>query len=295
VSVRTTIALLVLGLLLGSGPARADEADTRYKIGLSLKREGKLDESLAELKKCIELRQGYADCHFTMGNVLRAKGNIEAAIKAYEAASKLKPKRADIWSNLGAAYARAERVDDAIKALETAIGLAVKQPETYYTLSTLYRKKGLPEKALKVAEQAVKSSPNDHKAINTYGVALKEMKRMKEAITQYRKAIALAPKEALYRFNLAAALRKDNVDAAIAEYLETVKLDDKFADAWHDLGMMWAQKRENEKAIDCLKKYLVLAGDKLKAKERKEVEDWVKSLGGAFDAPGKKDPKGKKK
>jgi tetratricopeptide (TPR) repeat protein len=277
----------LVGLCLPA-PARADEADTRYQIARSLKKEGKDSEAVAELRKCIELRKTHAWCHFTLGTLLR-KTDLPGAIKEFEAARDLLPKRADFQASLGAAYLRAERIDDAMRALEQAIALGATEPEPYLNLAKVYRQKGLPEKALGVAEKAVKAAPRNAVALNNYCVALRNNRKVDAAIEQCKKAVALEPKTAEYRFNLGVAYRtKDNIDAAIEQYLEAVKYDERHGDSWHDLGMMWAQKREHQKAVDAFRKYLAVS-PKLKAKERKEIEDWIRQLGGVVDTkPAKK-------
>ncbi|HEY3353756.1 MAG TPA: tetratricopeptide repeat protein [Polyangia bacterium] len=284
-------ALLSLAL---AAPARADEADTHYNICRALKKDSKTDEAIAACRKCLEARKTHPWCHFTLGTLLRAT-DLPAATKAFEAARDLLPKRGDFHASLGAAYLRAERYDDAMKSLETAITLGVTEPEPFMNLVKVYHQKGFPERALVVASRAVKGAPRNAIAINNYCVALRLNKKIDEAITECKKAVALEPKNPICRFNLGVAYRvKGNIDAAIEQYLEAVKADDRHADAWHDLGMMWAQKRENEKAVDAFRKHLALS-PRLKAKERKEVEEWIKQLGGAVDATPTRPAKGKKR
>ena len=77
---RRTTVIAALGLaLLGSTPARADEAAGHYNLALQYKREGNTQAAIGECETAVKLRPDYAAAHFTLGNLYRAEGDYARA------------------------------------------------------------------------------------------------------------------------------------------------------------------------------------------------------------------------
>ena len=82
----------------------------------------------------------------------------------------------------------------------------------------------------------------------------------------------------------------DVIPLAITEYEKAAALDPGNIDVWWDLGLMYKQDHQNEKAIDAFQKYL----DRNKGKDasgQKRAEDEIGALGGTVG--GDKKPKTK--
>jgi Flp pilus assembly protein TadD len=214
-------------------------------------------------------------------------------------------------------------LDKAIASLSTAAQLAPADAEIRYQLGTLRRKKGdnsgavadleLATKLVDAQEQKLQKEIDAKKGDttaktaelaklkqteasywNNVGVAYRANKRDDDAIAAYKKAIAAAPNDASYHFNLAVALRRktekdpDQIPAAIAEYEKATGLDPGNADAWFDLGFMYKTNHENDKAIGAFNKYLELNKGK-DPEADKRIADELGSMG-AGSGSGKKEP-----
>ena len=71
----------------------------------------------------------------------------------------------------------------------------------------------------------------------------------------------------------------DVIPQAITEYEKATSLDPGNAEGWFDLGFMYKQDHQNDKAIAAFNKYLELNKGK-DANGRKRIEDEIGALGG---------------
>ncbi len=64
----------------GSSPT---SPSTHYNLGIALKRQGKLEEAIAEFRAAIRINPDDAEAHFHLGNALNGQGKLEEAIAEY--------------------------------------------------------------------------------------------------------------------------------------------------------------------------------------------------------------------
>src|SRR5262245_60248162 len=96
--------LILAALVLCSGVALADEADVHYRQGLALKKQGKMDEAIAEFHEAIKLRGNYAAAEFSLGIAYKARNDLDKAAEHLQKAIRMEPKAADMRSSLGITY-----------------------------------------------------------------------------------------------------------------------------------------------------------------------------------------------
>jgi tetratricopeptide (TPR) repeat protein len=280
--------LLVTGFWVGVPHAAfAEDADAFYKQGLAYKQEGKPDQAIEALEHAVSANPKHYMAWASLGNLYKtARKDIPRAVGAYEHAVEGLKKDKVVWANLGMAYYRNNQVDQALKALVTASTLDPNDAEIRGNLGTVRRQKGDLPGAIADLEMAVKLKPDDAQFVNNLGVAYRKAKRNDDAVKAFQKAIVLLPNDASSHFNLAVAYRTqsdknpDVIPQAIAEYEKATSLDPSSSDGWFDLGFMYKQDHQNDKAIEAFHKYLALNKGK-DAGGQKRVEDEIGSLGGA--------------
>jgi hypothetical protein len=97
--------------------------------------------------------------------------------------------------------------------------------------------KGRLDKAISHYREALQINPKDAMAHCNLGAALHEQGQLDEAIAEHRKAIRLKPDYPEAHYNLGNALRdKGRLDEAIAEYRETLRINPTDAEAYGALG-----------------------------------------------------------
>lgn len=297
---RFTSLLFVAGLGFATPHAAfADDADAYYKQGLAYKQQGKADRAIEALERAVAANPRHYMAWASLGNLYKtARNDIPRAVSAYERAVQGLKKDKVVWENLGMAYYRNNQIDLALKALVTASTLDPNDAEIRFNLGTVRRKKGDIAGAITDLEAAVKLRPDDAQFANNLGVAYRHAKRYDDAIKVFQKAIALAPDTASFHFDLAVVYRRltvknpDLIPQAIAEYEKATSLDPGDPDGWWDLGHMYKEDHQNDKAIAAFNKYLELNKGKDAAGQQR-AEDEIVALGGTpAAAAGNKKPRG---
>lgn len=300
-----TRLLLAAGLCFAiPRAASAEDADAYYKQGIAYKQEGKSDQAIAAFEHAVAANPRHYMAWASLGNLYKtARKDIPKAVTAYEHAVEGLKKDKVVWANLGMAYYRNKQIDNALKALITANTLDPNDHEIRFNLGTVRRQKGDLPGAIADLEVAVKLKPDDAQYANNLGVAYRYANRDDDAIKAFQQAIALAPNQASFHFNLAVVYRRqtpknpDLIPQAITEYEKATSLDPANAEGWFDLGFMYKQDHQNDKAIAAFNRYLELNKGK-DASGQKRIEDEIGALGGtpatekkpAGKAPAKKPP-----
>jgi len=290
-----TRLLLVAGLAAGvvgglsfalPRAAFAEEADAFYKQGIAYKQEGKADEAIDAFEHAVAANPRHYMAWAALGNLYKtSRKDLPKAVAAYEHAVEGLKKDKVVWANLGMAYYRNNQVDLALKALVTASTIDPNDGEIRGNLGAVRRQKGDLPGAIADLEAATRLKPDDAQFANNLGVAYRFAKREDDAIKAFQKAIALAPNDASFHFNLAVAYRRqteknpDIIPKAIAEYETATTLEPGNAEGWFDLGFMYKQDHQNDKAIAAFNKYLELNRGK-DSGGQKRVEDEIGAMGG---------------
>lgn len=98
-------------------------------------------------------------------------------------------------------------------------------------------------------EQGLRSDPDNPDLLHLGGqvaLYLGDTTKGKELI---RRAIKLAPKAALYHYNLGNALFAENdLDGALQCFRQAVRIEPKFVDAYTNLGIVFTKKQQHEEA-----------------------------------------------
>jgi protein O-GlcNAc transferase len=256
-----TAILLTVSLLLAlPGPAEADLAATRYHKAMALKKLGKIDEAIKELRLALADRPNYVAVLHSLGMLLRQKGEFDESIRLLEQAVKLEPKNGQILYSLGIAYHKGKRVDDAIRIMTTAATLSPKDDLIQYQLGAMLVKKE-PKKAIPYLEAAVKAKPEEPDYVAHLGLAYRRVDNLKLAEQYLVKAAGLRDNP-LVEFDLGVLYRKlKKVELAIEHYEKAIQLDPKMAPAHWDLGHMYTLAKRPDDAVKAFQAYVKLKGD----------------------------------
>src|SRR5919199_4346006 len=83
-------------------------------------------------------------------------------------------------------------------------------------------------------------------------------RHLSEAEQQYRRHIALRPRDLIARYNLAVVIcALDRHDDARAILGEVVRLDSSFSEAWYNLGWLAEQRGDLAEARRCFEQALI--------------------------------------
>jgi len=161
---------------------------------------------------------------------------------------------------MGLAQYRLGNLYDARLHLEAALQGEPRNALLLNNLCHITEVLGDPESARHYCEQAISLNPKLADAYNNLGnVLLNFTESQNQAIEQYKKAAKLAPNNANFVANIAAALHKNNkFDEAEPYYQKAMKLEPAWTEPLKNLGALYFQKRNNEKAIQYYERALAI-------------------------------------
>ncbi len=180
---------------------KVGEAD--YYLGAIAVAQKRIDDAQRYLEESTKYDDDNVDALFLLAKVYVGKKNTAAAFPVYRKAQKLAPKNAVIATQYGILLLSVDSVDAAIVQLTRAKDLDGQNPDVYAALGQAYLKQNVPPLA----------------------------------VTNYQKAIGLAPKEFVYRDSLASIfLKMKNYPEAVAQYDSIALLDTTNVEPLLDIG-----------------------------------------------------------
>jgi len=152
------------------------------------------------------------------------------------------PDDADALLLAGVAAAGMGRLRDAIARLEQSVRIAPTNVEALAQLARCLSLIGRLADAEAQADQAMACTPQDALTLDTLGVVYSRGNAHLKACTAFRGAIALAPEQAAYQFNLASSLKfLGEFDVAEQAYEACLTADPEFWKAHSGLAQLHVQ------------------------------------------------------
>jgi tetratricopeptide (TPR) repeat protein len=207
------LAILLIGVIGGTLPARATRVQDKHEQNLSWCKGSDVDLKMAGCTALInspqETPQNLAIAYLNRGNALYENGQIDVAIKDYDQAIKNNPLSAEALSRRGFAL----------------------------------EQKGEFDLAAQDSDQAIKLDPQNAKAIANRGYVRSHKKEFDAAIEDFNQAIKLDPNDArTYRLRASAYREKSQYDLAIQDCDQAIKLDPNDAVAYYVRGLSKQKK-----------------------------------------------------
>ena len=199
--------------------------------------QGKLDEAQASLEEALRIRPNYAAAQLTLGNVFRRQKKCDKAVTQYEAAIKTQPNDPFAHGNLGFCYSMLGKSPDAIRVLRRA---TEPRPPTRCSGGCRW------ERCTAKANSTTRLLPSSTRRLSWIPITLTSCATSPLRYARPSSLIA-RPKSPSKRFGSSRAIAictstrgdhrvQQKTQEAIAAYRDAVRLNDKNADAWYDLG-----------------------------------------------------------
>ncbi|HXW99892.1 MAG TPA: protein kinase, partial [Candidatus Acidoferrales bacterium] len=232
---------------------------------------GKNDLALAEFDRALKLDSRNADALTGEAHSYEHAGRLADAEAAYKKAIALRPDYWDGYNSLGLFYDDQGRYDDAVKELQHAIELTPDNATAYSNLGAAYVDSSDP-KNYPQAEAALKKSLELAPSYGAYanlGDLYLLQNRYAESAGVTEKALQMNDKDFIVWANLVAAYDglKDEAKANTVVDREQVLLEQAAKSSPRDaavqyrLGIVYARKKQGEKALACAQTALALSPD----------------------------------
>jgi tetratricopeptide (TPR) repeat protein len=270
-----------------------EQARAEYQQTIRLDKSGKVAPIAQRLLADLEVAKRTAAIkrHINSGVDLQTKGLFDQAIAEYNKALEADPKNAVAWVDIGSAYQQKKSYDEAIDAYKRALALDPKNATATQGIKAAQDAKqdklvddltksaadlfkiGKYDDAIAKYQEVLKQNPTDPAVHFNIGATYQAKRDLDAAITQYRQAINLDPKNDDYKKALQAAYQQ-KADPVVAQavqkynakdyasaidlYLQAITFLPKNAGLWYNLASAYYAREQYDKARDSYKKALDL-------------------------------------
>lgn len=210
-------------------------ATERIRRGIELEAAGRLDESIAEHARALEINPQLTQAHINLIQLYGRVGQADKAAAHYRAVNTLNPNLAESHYNYGVLLVAQKRLPEAAAAFRRAIEI----------------------------------NPQFADAQMNYGATLEAQQQYDAALTHYQLAVEHKPNHRQARFQLARMLIfKGQLSDAIQQLLQTVTPEDEQTPRYtYALGAAYARAGNPAQAV----KYLRLARERAAAARQTEL------------------------
>jgi tetratricopeptide (TPR) repeat protein len=187
--------------------------EAHYNLGIALRQKGKIDESIAQYEKAIQLNPEYGDAHINLGTALLEKGRVDDAISHLQKALQVNPGNAHAQNDLGNALLSKGNVTEAITHFQQAMRLEPDDPWVKNNLAWILATSSKAScrdgnTAVQLASQANDLAGGDNPIIlHTLAAAYAETGQFADAVQTAQRALQLA--EAQSKVKLAGKLQSE--------------------------------------------------------------------------------------
>ncbi len=228
-------------------------AAQHLKRGVTLESDGKIEQSIAEHERALEINPGLVQAHINLISLYGRAGQAEKAEKHYRAAVTINPNLADSHYNFGVLLAGQERFEQAAQAFYRSLQINQFNAEAHHNYAAMIEREG----------------------------------RLDEAADHYRKALENRPGHRLAHFHLGRILvHQDKLAEAIEHFLQTLTPEDENAPRFtYALGATYVRAGEKQKGIQYLREALKRATALGQTQLATSIERDLRALEKAIEKP----------
>jgi tetratricopeptide (TPR) repeat protein len=184
-----------------------DNAEPAYGLGSIYLAQNKLAEARAAFERAVQLPANYPGtvgrAWNNLGILDAREGRLEASVRNFRKSLDIDPNYSVAINNLGNAYRQAKNWGEAQSAFEQSLKLDSQDAEANYGLGMVYAQKNDPQRALTYLKLAIAVRPDYPEALNNLGVVYLRLERAPEAESTFQHAMHVAPEFSQSYLNLA--------------------------------------------------------------------------------------------
>lgn len=220
-------------------------------LGLIRQRQGRLPEAETSYRKALALKP-LPHVHYNLGTLYYQQSRIDEAVAAFAEAARLKPNYAEALLRLG----QMQHIKSDFAAAEKSFRQVLHIQPNYLLakqfLGGVLADQGKGEEAERVLRQALAMNPRDPRQVaalqHNLAVALKQQRRLPEALELFDKAQSADPNLPMIHYNRAKALEDlGDTEAAVESYKRAVERDPLNMHAHQDLNhLLYRLGRDDE-------------------------------------------------
>ena len=197
-----------------------------FNLGVVLEHQGRIDEAIANYRKCVELGPGYYVAHTNLGRLLLRKGLHADAAVEFRRALEIEPRHVNSMAGLGEALLQLGRADRAEEVLQRATDVDPGSAPAWNGLGAVLTRRGRHAEAAVAFRRAADLNPNHADTRANLGFALLFQGKFAEAEAAFAGCLDLQPDHLGAHNGLGVALTEQGrLDAAEERFTEALRID----------------------------------------------------------------------
>jgi tetratricopeptide (TPR) repeat protein len=210
-----------------------DDAAAHLRLALTLKKQRKLDEAVAQCREALRLDPESAEVQETLGGTLADQGRLEEAVMAFHQALRIQPDRVQTYVSLGKALIAQGRLDKAVSYVRHALDLRPDLAEAHCQMALALADQGKPSEAVSAFRESLRLRPDSVLALSHLGILLEETGRPEEGRVLVEQALSLEPRDVQARLHYGTSLvNQGRFAEAKDQFLEILAQQPDFAAAY---------------------------------------------------------------
>jgi tetratricopeptide (TPR) repeat protein len=258
--ITVVLAVLAVHAQVDAGQTADVRAADAYRRAIELEAQGNEAGALSLLWEAAGLAPGDADIQNRLGESLERVGALDAASEAYRLALAARPTFQKASNNLILVLVKVGRSAEAMAQARALVDARRDDPERWFTLGLAQSEPDVDE-AIKSFRRALDLAPRHALARYNLALVLKRSDRLAEAIEELHRVLEVEPRaEAHYTLGVI-YWHQGALDRAVAALRAAVAAEPRYADAHYTLGAVLHARRDWKGAADALRRALALRPD----------------------------------
>jgi tetratricopeptide (TPR) repeat protein len=217
-----------------------------------------LDLAIAEFEQIVALTPKSVEDRMVLGQLYTVKHDPKKAEEEFKTAQALEPESEEVVLNLARVYAESGDLEHAVKVIE-AVPVESRSPRMEVALGAAYDQLKRPKDAIAAYKRAVELDPGDEHTLDTLGQALLNDNQLDEALKQYKALAAADPEEAEALVHIGEIERRQGkFEDALATIRKARKLEPTSLEAGYNEGLLLDQLGRFDEAAQVFEKMLEL-------------------------------------
>ncbi len=225
-------------------------------LGILSFRSGQYDKAIQPLSNHLKLNPNDNLIRQLLGTSYYSINNFAKTIEILKPIETILTNEKELTYFYGIALIQQKRNAEAVIIFNKLAQISQKNPEALFYAAQGYMILGDYERAVKEFRTVISLAPETSKANFFIGQSLIRLNRFAEAEKVFSRELEINPNDASSKYHIALTLieRKIEVEKTIAILEEAINLRFDYADALYQLGKIFLEKGETEKAIEKLER-----------------------------------------
>ena len=235
-------------------------AENMYNLETDTVKKKEMDaQSIADLRKALEIFPDYADAHVEMGRIFDRLRMPDSALKHDARALQLNPENATANNNMGSVYLETARYKEAIGMFKKSAALNANFKYPYVNMGRAYQQLKQYDSAIINYRTALALDPGYTDLWQEIGTNFFMMQRYDSAEVYFKKVLTINANEPNAINNLGAIYLNQQKYGQAAEYFKkAVALNPNYINAYSNLGRAYYFGGQYQAAIDMFNKEIQL-------------------------------------